>query len=471
MRDYAYHLEASRLEKDYQLSEDQEKIILQKDVTGNNAWVRLFSQIMAGMTFDWDGETLNQPQLLKKMFDEDRDVRRQAADKMTEALHDRSMELTFIFNVLAGDKATEDELRGYPSWITSRNLANKAPEAVVEALVETVTSNYDLVSRHYDIKRRLLGIDTLRDYDRYAPLNLKDSETEYTWEQARDIVLNAYEKFSPQMAQMARQFFDNNWIHAPAMQGKRGGAYASYGTRSTHPFVFVNFTGTARDVATLAHELGHGVHMYAAAQNQTLFSMYTPLTTAEMASTFGEMLVFQDLMSREEDDEVRLSMLVSKIEDSFSTIFRQVSMNRFENAMHTARREEGELSTDRLSELWIETQRAMYGDSVDLRDEYRAWWSYIPHFLHTPGYVYAYAFGELLVLALYNLYQQEGESFIPRYLDLLASGDSDYPDRLLAKVGVDLNDPGFWQQGIDALRQLVDREEELARSLYPDRFA
>lgn len=467
---YRYHLEAARRYKPYQLSEAEEKLLIARDVTGKNAWQRLFDQIMAAQEYEFDGKRLPQPQLLSKLKDGDREARRKAADSLTVGLQEKKMELTYIFNTLAADKGMEDRLRGYPSWVSSRNLANKASDATVDALIEAVTSSYELVERHYRIKRALLGYDTLYDYDRYAPLNLKESEAFYTWEDARQIVLSAFERFSTTMAMVASKFFDENWIHAPVMSGKRGGAYANPTVPSAHPYVFTNYTGNSSSVMTLAHELGHGIHMYLSAQDNVMASLYTPLTTAEMASVFAEMLVFQDLMAKESDKEVQLGMLAEKIEDTFATVFRQVSMNRFEHGMHTSRRTEGELSTERLSEIWMETQRAMFGDSVSLRDEYSIWWSYVPHFLHVPGYVYAYAFGELLVLALYNLYQNEGAGFAPKYERLLAAGDSDYPDRLLAQVGIDLNDPDFWTEGIAAIKALVDQEEELARSLYPDRF-
>jgi oligoendopeptidase F len=470
MSKYAYHLESTRMNKPYKLSEDEEKLLIEKNVTGNSAWVRFFTQITSSIELDFDGEKLPMSRLLSRMYSSDRDERRKAADVVTAGLDERKMELTYIFNTLAADKASTDRIRGYESWIKSRNISNKVSDDVVEALIEAVTSNYDLVARHYDIKRRLLGYDELYEYDRYAPLNLKESDTFYKWDRARQIVTDAYSAFSPQIGDIAGQFFSENWIHAPAKSGKRGGAYASYGTKNTHPWVFMNFTGTASDVMTLAHELGHGVHMYLAGRNQTLMSMYTPLTTAEMASVFGEMVVFQDLMSREDDDEVKLSMLAEKIDSTFATVYRQISMNRFEEAMHTARREEGELSTERFNELWMETQNAMFEGSVTLRDEYAQWWSYIPHFLHTPGYVYAYAFGELLVLALYNIYQETGEAFVPKYIDLLSAGDSDYPEKLLAEIGVDLEDPNFWTGGIEAMTKLVDREEDLATSLYADKF-
>ena len=269
---------------------------------------------------------------------------------------------------------------------------------------------------------------------------------------------------------MAQNFFDKNWIHAPVLPNKRGGAFAASTVASANPFVFLNYMGDTRDLTTLAHELGHGIHMYLSGKENGLFALYTPLTTAEMASTFAEMLVFQDLMAAEDDKEVKLSMLTEKIEDTFATVFRQISMNRFEDKMHKARRSEGELTAERFNELWLETQRDMFGDSVTITEEYGCWWSYVPHFLQAPGYVYAYSFGELLVLALYKLYQEEGEPFVPKYIDLLAAGDSDYPDRLLAQIGVDINDPGFWQKGIDVIQEWVGQAESLSRELYPEKF-
>ena len=468
---YRYVMEADRRYKPYNLSEIEEQIIIEKSVTGDDAWTRFFTQLTSSFMFEWKGEQVNMTHVLNKLRDADREVRKLAWGKLTEKLKEKSMELTFIFNTLALDKANGDKRRGYESWVSSRNLSNKATDAVVDALIETVTSNYDLVARQYRLKGALLGIDELVDYDRYAPLNLKENDDFYTWEEAKAIVLKAFANFDPEMKDAAELFFDKNWIHAPVTPTKRGGAFASPTVVSANPFVFVNYMGDARNVTTLAHELGHGIHMYLSGQKSGLFALYTPLTTAEMASTFAEMLVFQDLMAAETDKEVQLSMLVEKIEDTFATVFRQISMNRFEDKMHTARRSEGELTTARFNELWLETQRDMFGDSVTMTDEYGYWWSYVPHFLHTPGYVYAYSFGELLVLALYKLYQEEGASFVPKYIDLLAAGDSDYPDKLLAKVGVDINDPSFWQKGIDVIEEWVAQAESLAHELYPDKFA
>lgn len=467
---YKFELESARRYKPYQLSEIEEQLLMEKAVTGNAAWGRFFTQLTSAMRYEVDGQKLNQAQVMEKLRNPDRAVRQKAADAVTATLREKSMELSFIFNVLAADKAQNDARRKYESWLSSRNLSNLAPDAVVNALISAVTSSYDIVARHYKLKRILLGLDELTDIDRYAPLALEESESFYTWDEARKVVIDAFKSFDGTMADAAEKFFDNNWIHAAALPNKRGGAFASPTVPSAHPFVFLSYLGKTDNVSTLAHELGHGVHMYLSGQAHGWQGLYTPLTTAEMASVFAEMLVFQDLMAKEPNPEARLAMLFGKVEDTFATVFRQIAMNRFEDGMHTARRTEGELSHERLSQIWLETQRAMFQDSVTLRDDYGSWWSYVPHFLQTPGYVYAYAFGELLVLALYNLYLERGPEFAPQYVDVLAAGGSDYPDKILAKIGVDLNDPAFWNKGLDAIRALVDQEEKLARELYPEKF-
>jgi oligoendopeptidase F len=467
---YQHYLESERRYQPYQLSEIEEQLLVEKSVTGRSAWTRFFTQLIGAMRLDYDGEKLPLTPILNKLHDADREVRAKANDAITKALREKSMEFTYIFNVLANDKASDDKRRKYPTWISARNLDNKAPDAVVDALIQAVTSQYDLVARHYNLKRALLGYDELTEYDRYAPLPVKKSEAFYTWDEAHEIVIKAFSAFSPTMAEVAEKFFDGNWIHAPVTPGKRGGAFASATVPSAHPYVFVNYLGKPTDVMTLAHELGHGIHMYLSGQEHGIFGIYTPLTTAEMASTFGEMLVFNDLMNKEPDPEARLAMLADKIEGNFATIFRQIAMNRFEDKLHNARRSEGELSTERISEFWLETQKAMFQGSVNLRDDYSVWWSYIPHFLNTPGYVYAYSFGELLVLALYRIYQQRGADFVPQFIEVLTAGDSDWPDKILAKAGIDLTDLNFWNDGLAILREMVDEEERIARELYPDKF-
>ena len=455
---YQHWLETTRRYQPHRLSEPEEKILAEKSVTGRSAWSRFFSELMGNTRYPFDGEELTQAAILAKLHEPDRAVRQRAVQAFTEVLRGQLPTLTFIFNTLAADKASDDRLRHYPSWISSRNLDNEVSDDVVEALIEAVTARYDIVARYYYLKRKLLGVDKLYDYDRYAPLPA--AEGCYEWAQAREMVLRAYDQFHPQMAEVARQFFARSWIDAPPYSGKRGGAYSASVVPSVHPYIFLNYTGNARDVMTLAHELGHGIHQYLS-REQGMLQQRTPLTTAEMASTFGEMLVFSDFMANETDSAMRLAMLAQKIEDSFATIFRQIAMNRFEHDMHTARRQEGELSSERLGAIWMETQQAMFGDSVELTDNYTLWWSYIPHFLHTPGYVYAYAFGELLVLALFARYHQEGDSFAPRYLEVLRAGGSDWPEKTLAPLGVDLTDPHFWQEGLGEIEKLVAQAEEL----------
>ncbi len=458
---YQHWLEATRRYQPHMLSEAEEKILAEKSVTGRDAWVRFFTELTGNLRYPFNGKDLTQSGILSKLYEPDRTTRSTAAQSVTAVLRGQLPTLTYVFNTLAAAKAADDRLRQDSPWVSSRNLSNEVSDEVVDALVDAVTSRYDIVARYYRLKRDLLGLDELFDYDRYAPLPA--AEGEYPWDLARERVLNAYYAFHNQAGEIAQEFFDKSWIHAAETPGKRGGAYSASTVPSAHPYVFLNYTGSARDVMTLAHELGHGVHQYLS-RPQGMLQAHTPLTTAEMASTFGEMLVFTDLMQREDDPKARLAMLGHKIEDIFATVFRQISMNRFEHGMHTARRDEGELTSDRLSEIWLETQRAMFGDSVTMTDNYGLWWSYVPHFLHTPGYVYAYSFGELLVLALFARYRKEGrESFAPRYLDVLKAGGSNWPEKTLAPMGVDLTNPNFWQEGLLEIDALVTQAEELVK--------
>lgn len=456
---FRHWLEVTRLYRPHLLSEPEEKILTEKSVTGRSAWSRYYSEVLSAARYELDGEKLTQEEVLKRLYEPDRDLRRRAAEAVTAGLAEISRTTTYIFNVVLADKASDDRLRDYPTWITSRNLANEVDDDSVEALIRAITGRYDIVARYYHLKRRLLGLDELTHYDRYAPLPAADRF--YSWDEARDIVLNAYGKFDPRMAGVAGQFFEKRWIDANVVPGKRGGAFSASCVPSVHPYILVNYQAKPRDVMTLAHELGHGVHQYLA-RPQGILQQSTPLTTAETASVFGEMLVFQDLLSRESDPAVRLAMLTSKLEDSFATVFRQISMNRFEDLIHTARRQEGELAAERYNELWMETQRAMFLDSVNLGDGYANWWSYVSHFIAVPGYVYAYAFGELLVLALYARYQEVGAGFSDAYLQMLSAGGSDWPHELVKPLGVDLRDPNFWDRGLDTLDAMVSEAESLA---------
>jgi oligoendopeptidase F len=455
---YRHHLRKQLRYRPHLRSEPEEKLLAEKAVTGRSAWTRFFTETVSSIRYAWDGQQVPQAIVMRQLYAPERDVRKRAADSITAGLRPHLRTLTYIFNTLLADKASDDRLRNYPTWLSARNLANETTDEAVQALIDAVTSRYDIVSRYYTIKRRLLGVDELFDYDRYAVL--PSAEAHYTWHAARDIVLDAFGAFSPRMAEIASEFFERNWIHAPVLPNKSGGAFAHPTVPSAHPFILVNYAGTVRDVMTLAHELGHGIHMYLS-RPHGVFGARTPLTTAEMASVFGEMLVFNDLMARERNPAARMAMLASKIEDTFATVFRQISMNRFEDAIHTARRTEGELAAERLSDFWLQTQRAMFGASVTLRDDYGIWWSYVPHFISTPGYVYAYAFGELLVMALFSRYKQEGASFVPRYFEVLSAGGSDAPENILAKAGVHLTDPTFWQQGLQIIDDMVSDLEAL----------
>jgi oligoendopeptidase F len=459
LADYRHYLELEQLRKDHLLSEPEEKILSEKSVTGRSAWNRFFDETMGAARFELDGETMTQQQILSKLYEPDRDLRRRAALAFTDGLQGNLRELTFVFNTVLADKASDDRLRDYDHWLASRNLDNEVDDDTVDALIEAVTSRYDLVARFYRLKKKLLGLDELYDYDRYAPIG--EADTRYDWSTAQDLVLTAYGDFHRQMAEVAEQFFTDNWIDAALADGKRSGAFSHGAVPSAHPYVLLNYTGKTRDVQTLAHELGHGVHQYLAREQGPL-QAGTPLTTAEMASVFGEMLVFQRLMRHEDDPKNKLAMLVSKIDDTLATVFRQIAMNRFEDRIHTARRQEGELSPDRFSALWIETQEKMFEDSVTLGEHYRHWWSYIPHFIHSPGYVYAYAFGELLVLALYARYREAGDAFADQYVDLLSAGGSDWPHELVGELGIDLTDLTFWTQGLGAIEDLIEQAEELA---------
>jgi oligoendopeptidase F len=446
-----HHLASLRRYEPHVLTEPEERILGETANTGRHAFSRLFDEIMTDARFrvTRDGQTreLSEEEVLALLYDPDREARREGARALTAGLRDHARVLSFIFNTLVQDKAVDDRLRGYEAPIAARNLANEIEAASVKSLLDACVARYPLVARYYRLKARLLDLPHLEDYDRYAPV--AGAEGARSFDDAKRIVLDAYGDFAPSMADVARRFFDERWIDAELRDGKRGGAFCASTTPASHPYVLLNFTGNLRDVMTVAHELGHGVHQFLAA-DRGLFEQDTPLTTAETASVFGEMLVFRRLMREERDPSVRLALLCGKIEDAFATVFRQVAMTRFEQSLHEARRAEGELAIP------------MFGDAVHLSDDYAWWWLYIPHFVHSPFYCYAYAFGELLVLALLRRYDEEGEAFVPRYLELLAAGGSDTPQALLARTGLEIGDPTFWDGGLALLEDLVTEAETLA---------
>lgn len=457
-----HYLEAARRYKPYILSEKEEQLLTAKSVTGSQAWVRYFDETLGAAKFEMDGKEYTEQEVLSKMHDPDRNVRIKAAKSLTNGFQGLKRSLTFVFNTLLADKNTSDTLRGYKSWISGRNLSNQISDETVETLVNSVVNYYPVVQRYYGLKRKLLGLEKLNEYDRYAPI--MKNESSVSWEEAKKMVLESFGDFNSDMAAIAQRFFDEKWIDAAIRPGKRGGAYSASTVPSVHPYVFMNYDGKIRDVQTLAHELGHGVHQYLS-REQGVLQSDTPLTTAETASVFAEMLVFKKILRQLDDPREKLALLIGKIDDTIATVFRQVSMNRFEHAMHTARRTEGELSADDYSRLWMETQRQLYGNSVELTSDYDIWWCYIPHFLHTPGYVYAYAFGELLVLSLYDRYEKGQEGFTEAYIELLKAGGSDWPENLIGKLGVDINDPAFWNNGLNIIDELVKQAEELAEEI------
>jgi oligoendopeptidase F len=455
---YAHYLAALRRYRPYHLSEAEEKILAEKSPAGSSAWGALFEKMLGQLRFGEKKKT--QSEVLAGLYSFSREERKGAAVELSEGLQTVLVPLTHIFNTLLLDKSIEDRLRGYPHWLSSRNLENEIGDATVNALVSAVSSRYDLVERYYLLKKKLLGYDELFDYDRYAPVQAP-AGTGISWDEAREIVLGSFEDFSSESAKIARLFFEKGWVHGAVLPGKRGGAYSHPVVPAAHPYIFLNFTGSRRDVMTLAHELGHGIHQYLA-RRQGLLNSNTPLTTAESASIFAETLVFRSLLKRTGSKEERLGLICSRIEDIFATVFRQVAMNRFEERVHNARRTQGELDAEFINSVWMETQTEMFGNSVRLLDHYRTWWSYIPHFVHSPGYVYAYAFGELLTAALYERYREEGPDFVPAYLEFLGAGGKAQPCELLRPLGVDPTDSGFWARGIQMTEGLVEEAEKEA---------
>lgn len=467
----AHHLRSMHRYRDHLLSESEEQLLTEKSVSGASAWVRLFDEQTSAITVELPAALVggegDEPATvpleagLSMLQHPDRDVRRTAAEAVTAGLAPGLRTRGFIFNTLLLDKSVDDRLRRYPTWISERNLSNEASDESVQALVDAVVARYDLPQRWYSLKAQVLGLDRLADYDRMA--SVAEDQTHIGWDEARTVVLDAYRSFSPEMADIAQRFFDEQWIDAPTRPGKRPGAFCAYTVPSHHPYVLLNWTSKPRDVSTLAHELGHGLHAYLA-REQGVFHQSTPLTLAETASVFGEAVTNNALLGQLEDPGARFALLATTLEDSIATVFRQIAMNRFEHSVHTARRDEGELSVERFSELWTDSQTAMLGDSVEITDGYRSWWSYIPHFIGTPGYVYAYAYGQLLALSVYARYTERGAEFVPSYLELLRAGGSMTPEELGRIVDCDLNDPGFWDAGLDIVEAQLDAATEAARA-------
>ena len=455
---WSHWLQTVRKFRPYLLSEPEEKILTEKSVSGMSAWGRLYEELLGAVKVTLDGEEMGFEEAMAKLYSPDRDLRKRASEAITEALAPGLRTRTYVFNTVVLDKSIDDRLRGYETWLTARNLSNDTTDEAVQALIEATVARYDVPQRYYRLKAKLLGLDRLAFYDRMAPIG--DDPVTVPWGDARDLVVAAYADFSQVTGDIVERFFSESWIDAPVRENKRTGAFCATTVPGVHPYILMNYTGDRRSVLTLAHELGHGLHGVLAAP-LGLFNAQSPLTTAETASVFGEALTFKRLLATEEDPLRRLNLLAGRLEDSIATVFRQVAMNRFEEAVHTARRGEGELSIERIEELWLDTQRTLFGDSVD-SEGYGTWWSYVPHFLSTPGYVYAYAYGFLFALTIFRKYELEGEPMVDPYLDVLRSGGSRPPEELAQMVGLDLTDARIWDTGIGALASDLDAAEELA---------
>ncbi|HEV8679603.1 MAG TPA: M3 family oligoendopeptidase [Stellaceae bacterium] len=448
-----------RAQRPHQLTDDIEKLLLEKSVAGRTAWMRLFDETIAELRFPFRGRDLTEPEAMHLLSDPDGAVRREAALSIGEVLARHGRLFALITNTLAKDKEIEDRWRHFPRPISARNLSNFVEDEVVEALIAAVRASYPQLShRYYRLKARWFGVEALPFWDRNAPLPEDDDRT-VAWPEARDTVLAAYRTFSPEMAAVGERFFASRWIDAPVRPGKAPGAFAHPTVPGAHPYLLLNYQGRTRDVMTLAHELGHGVHqVLAAGQGQLMAD--TPLTLAETASVFGEMLTFRALLARESDPRRRRIMLAGKVEDMLNTVVRQIAFATFETRVHDERRE-AELSAERLCDIWLEVQRESLGPALVLDADYRWYWSYIPHFIHSPFYVYAYAFGDCLVNSLYAAYEDAHKGFAERYLALLRAGGTLRHKELLAPFALDAADPAFWSKGLGVIGRFIDELEAL----------
>jgi len=449
-----------RLFRPHQLSADLEKLLHEKAVTGRNAWVRLFEETLAGMKFTVDDQELALAQILDRIGHKEAHIRQEAAQALSKGLAQNASLLTLVTNTLAKDKEIEDHWRLFPHPVAARNLSNQVEDEVVDALVTAVKGSYGRLShRYYALKTKWLGLKKLEYWDRNAPLPETD-DTLIPWDEAKETVLDAYHNFHPEMAKIGRNFFDKPWIDAPSQIGKESGAFAHPTVPSIHPYILLNYNGKIRDVMTLAHELGHGIHQVLAADQGLLLSG-TPLTIAETASVFGEMLTFKALLAKTTSPEQRRSLLASKVDDMLNTVVRQIAFFEFERTIHERRRK-GELTTEDIGDIWLETQKEALGEAVNIDPIVRPFWGYVSHFIHAPFYVYAYAFGDCLVNSLYSVYESQHPNFAELYIDLLKAGGSKRYPELLRPFGLDAKNPAFWQQGLNVVAGFIDELERIS---------
>jgi oligoendopeptidase F len=459
---YRHYLHCLRRFRPYRLSEPEERLLNERDNTGRRAFARLFTECTTALSFpvERDGATqhLTMSEVLALAHHPDRELRRRGLESLYGVLETSALVLTSVYDTLLLDHVTLDRLRRYPTPMTERHLSNEIDPEAVERMMAVAEANYGLARRYFALKARLLGLPRLALYDQYAPVG--DALPTCPYPEGQRTILEAFQSFAPLFRDIAQRFFEGRWIDAEVRPGKVGGAFCASVTPDLHPYILCNYTDNLRDVMTVAHELGHGLHGYLA-RKQSLFNAETPLTMAETASVFCEAVVFDHLVRTQTDPEIRLALVCGKIEETFATVFRQTVLTRFEQAVF-ARRSGGRLTAEAISTAWLETNQRYYGDAVELIDGYRWGWSYISHFIHSRFYCYSYVFGELLVLSLYRRYKEEGACFVPRYVQLLESGGSDTPEALLRPLGADIHDPAFWQMGFDELRALIELAEELA---------
>ncbi|MET0313492.1 MAG: M3 family oligoendopeptidase [Hansschlegelia sp.] len=456
---YRPFLEDVRKERPHQLEDRVEQLFHEKSVTGASAWNRLYDETLATLRFDVDGEKLALEATLNMLSDPDTAVREKGAHALAKTFKENVRTFALVTNVLAKDKEISDRWRHFEDVADARHLSNRVEREVVDALVSAVHAAYPRLShRYYKLKAKWFGVDTLNFWDRNAPLPTAPTRV-IPWDEARETVLGAYGGFAPEMADIARRFFDEKWIDAPSRPGKAPGAFAHPTVPSAHPYVLLNYLGRPRDVMTLAHELGHGVHQVLAAPNGALMAP-TPLTLAETASVFGEMLTFRALLKQTTEPAQRKAMLASKVEDMLNTVVRQIAFYTFERRVHEERRK-GELTSDKINEIWLGVQTESLGPAIKLNEGYEVFWTYIPHFIHSPFYVYAYAFGDCLVNSLYAVYEGAADGFAERYFKLLSAGGTKHHSELLAPFGLDASDPAFWQTGLGLIEQMITELETL----------
>jgi oligoendopeptidase F len=447
------YLETLRKEAKHKLSENEEKILMKKDLTSSSAFSRLFDETISNTKFFWDGKYVSEEEILSKLYSDDRNIRKRGAVSLTNGLKDKQKLFAFIYNNIKKDWGIECELRNYATPEEPRHISNKASQKSVDALLNATNANFDIVEEYYNIKKELLGYDKLYDYDRYAPL--KAVTKEIPFEEAKEMVLESFKSFSPTFYEIALKAFDEKWIDVYPKEGKRGGAFSHGATPKAHPYVMLNYTNQIRDVFTLAHELGHAIHQYLA-RDVGYLNQHTPLTTAETASIFSEMMLFENIKKTLTKEEL-ISVYANKLEDMFATLFRQIVFTNFERRVHNSE----ELSTEEFDTIWQEENQRMFGNSVILTSNYKIWWSYIPHFIHSPFYCYSYSYAQLLVVSLYNLYKNGYENFEEKYIEFLRSGGSIEPKEQIAIFGKNIDDEEFWNEGINSIRNMLNEFKEL----------